>query len=70
MRKGYTNDFFRQFEELHYKLDSLLEENEKLKSEHKKEIKKLTENFKNEISSLNNTIKELIKSNNEKSSMI
>lgn len=70
MRKGYTNDFFRQFEELHYKLDSLLEENEKLKSEHKEEIKKLTENFKNEISSLNNTIKELIKSNNEKDKQI
>lgn len=35
MRKGYTTDFFKQIEELNYKLDSLLEENKKMKSEHR-----------------------------------
>ena len=66
MRKGYTTDFFKQFEELNYKLDSLLEENKKMKSEHKKEIQKITKEFKLEISSLNDTIKDLINSNTEK----
>lgn len=66
MKKGYTTDFFKQFEELNYKLDSLLEENKKTKSEHKKEIRGITKDFKAEISSLNDTIKNLINSNTEK----
>lgn len=70
MGKGFTTDFFKQYEELNYKLDLLLEENKKLKADHKKEVKKLTKDFKNEISSLNNTIKELVKSNNEKDKII
>lgn len=70
MRKGYTTDFFKQLEELNYKLDSLLEENKKMKLEHKKEIKKITKEFKAEISSLNNTIKDLMKSNTEKDQQI
>lgn len=65
MRKGYTTDFFKQFEELNCKLDSLLEEKKNLKSEHKKEIQQMTKEFKTEISSLNTTIKELNKTNSE-----
>ena len=41
MSKGYTNDFFRQFEEISNKLDSLLDEKKKIKEEHKKEMAKL-----------------------------
>lgn len=70
MRKGYTTDFFKQFEELNCKLDSLLEENKRIKSEHKKEVQKITKEFKKEISSLNNTINELIKSNMDKDKQI
>ena len=70
MRKGYTTDFFKQFEELNFKLDSLLEENKKIKSEHKKEIHKITKEFKNEISNLNDTINDLIKSNMDKDNQI
>ena len=32
-----TNDFYKQFEELSYKLDSLLEENKNLKNGQKSE---------------------------------
>ena len=70
MGKGFTTDFFKQYEELNNKLDLLLEENKRLKSEHKKEIEKLTTEFKKEISSLNNTIKELVNSNIEKDKII
>lgn len=70
MRKGYTTDFFKQFEELNCKLDSLLDDNKNLKLEHKKEIQQITKEFKTEISSLNTTIKKLIKSNNEKDQQI
>lgn len=43
--KGYVNDFYRQFEELSLKLDSILEENKLLKKEHKKELQKVKKRF-------------------------
>lgn len=65
MRKGYTTDFFNQFEEISIKLDSLLEENKKLKEEHKKELAKLKHDLikesREEKSQLNETIKSLRK---------
>lgn len=62
---GYVNDFYRQFEELSLKLDSLLEENKLLKKEHKKELQKvkrdLLKEFKIEKDELKNTILNLTK---------
>ena len=62
-----SNDFFRQFEELNYKLDSLLEENKLLRKESKKEKDVLLKSFKFEKDELNSTItlltKQLEKSN-------
>ena len=63
--KGYMNDFYRQFEELSLKLDSLLEENRQLKKEHKKEMNKLRKDllkeFKIEKDELKETINTLTK---------
>ena len=74
MRKGYTTDFFNQFEELSNKLDSLFEENKKLKLEHKKELAKLKyeliKEFREEKSELNETIKSLRKELEEANKLI
>lgn len=74
MRKGYTTDFFNQFEELSNKLDSLLEENKKLKLEHKKELAKLKyeliKEFREEKYELNETIKSLRKELEEANKLI
>ena len=65
MPKGYTNDFFRQFEEISNKLDSLLDEKKKIKEEHKKEMAKLKydliKEFREEKAELKETIKSLTK---------
>ena len=65
MGKGFTTDFFNQFEEISNKLDSLLEENKRLKEEHKKELAKLKcdliKESRKEKSQLNETIKSLRK---------
>lgn len=62
-----SNDFFKPFEELNYKLDSLLEENKLLRKESKKEKDALVKSFKFEKDELNSTInlltKQLEKSN-------
>lgn len=51
-----TNDFYRQFEELNHKLDSLLQENKSLRKEFKKEKEELTNSFKLEQKELKSTI--------------
>ena len=51
-----TNDFYRQFEELNHKLDSLLQENKSLHKEFKKEKEELTNSFKLEQKELKSTI--------------
>ena len=65
MSKGYTNDFFRQFEEISNKLDTLLDEKKKIKEEHKKEMAKLKydliKEFREEKAELNKNIKSLTK---------
>ena len=61
MKKGYTTDFYKQFEELSKKLDSLLEESKTLKKEHKDEIRTLKKEFCKEKEGLKETIKGLIK---------
>ena len=54
-----TNDFYRQFEELSNKLDSLLKENKSMIITHKTELKKQKKEFKATIDELNNTISKL-----------
>ena len=71
--KGYVNDFYRQFEELSLKLDSILEENKLLKKEHKKELQKvkkdLLKEFKIEKDELKDTIVNLTKQLEESNKM-
>ena len=54
-----TNDFYRQFEELSNKLDSLLKENKSMIITHKTELKKQKQEFKATIDELNTTISKL-----------
>ena len=54
-----TNDFYRQFEELSNKLDSLLKENKSIIITHKTELKKQKQEFKATIDELNTTISKL-----------
>ncbi len=39
MTKGFTTDFYKQFEEMSNNLDGSLSENKELKAMHKKELK-------------------------------
>ena len=74
MGKGFTTDFFNQFEEISNKLDALLEENKNLKVEHKKELAKLKYDLikeaREEKSQLNETIKSLRKELEEANKLI
>lgn len=56
-----TNDFYKQFEELNHKLDSMIEENKKLREEFKIEKKELLKTFKEEKEELKSVIKSLTK---------
>ena len=71
--KGYVNDFYRQFEELSLKLDSILEQNKLLKKEHQKELQKvkkeLLKEFKIEKDELKETIVKLTKQLEEANKM-
>ena len=74
MGKGFTTDFYNQFEELSNKLDALIEENKNLKAEHKKELAKLKYDLikeaREEKSQLNETIKSLRKELEEANKLI
>lgn len=63
MTKGFTTDFYKQFEEISNKLDKLLSENKELKRSHKNEIEKmkkeLSKEFQKEKEELKNTIESL-----------
>lgn len=67
--KGYVNDFYRQFEELSLKLDSILEENKLLKKELQKVKKDLLKEFKIEKDELKETIVNLTKQLEEANKM-
>ena len=54
-----TVDFYRQFEEVNNKLDTLLKENKSMIITHKTELKKQKQEFKTTINELNTTISKL-----------
>ena len=61
-----TVDFYRQFEELNNKLDSLIEENKSINTTHKNEMKTLKKEFKHEKEELKTTITNLEKKHKRK----
>ena len=65
-----TVDFYRQFEELNNKLDSLIEENKSINTTHKNEMKtlkkELKKEFKHEKEELKTTITNLEKKHKRK----